>query len=257
MNNWIEEAERRQALKSEIVTDEEKLNDQRRKENHKRIKVFVDHLNGLIDRAAALPLEEREPSIELGHTHLVGEDKYEFFGSAYWDKPIGVLGKKVRFLCWRRIHLRISDRLGYVKVNVYEKFLPEKKGQKKETKKSKYIFKQKGLTEEVAMYWLDWMVFRIETQEMKDALPRSNASKKNEDKRCFIATAAFEDVNAPEVVLFRKYRDAFLLNHLPGRSFVNLYYLFSPGLARIMDKNVYIKEAIKKLILRPLLAFVS
>ncbi|MFO7554813.1 MAG: CFI-box-CTERM domain-containing protein [Desulfobacterales bacterium] len=55
---------------------------------------------------------------------------------------------------------------------------------------------------------------------------------------CFIATAAYGSYAAPCVQILRKVRDRFLLTNTIGKSFVNMYYKYSPPLADfIADHN--------------------
>lgn len=48
---------------------------------------------------------------------------------------------------------------------------------------------------------------------------------------CFIATAVYGDVMAPEVVSLREFRDSVLKSSLMGRLFIAAYYKVSPPIA--------------------------
>ncbi len=52
-------------------------------------------------------------------------------------------------------------------------------------------------------------------------------------KLCFVATVAFQSVEAPEVVALRRFRDDVLLQSRSGRLAINLYYKVGPALAVI------------------------
>ncbi len=74
---------------------------------------------------------------------------------------------------------------------------------------------------------------------------------------CFIATSTYESVHAPEVVLLRQYRDRVLLKTFAGRVFVELYYLLSPPLAKIVAKSDKLKQLLRNYIFPPILKRVS
>jgi hypothetical protein len=69
---------------------------------------------------------------------------------------------------------------------------------------------------------------------------------------CFIATAAFGNYRAPEVILLQKFRDRFLLTNAPGRLFVDVYYRLSPSLADFISQYDSLRHA-TRLALKPLI----
>jgi hypothetical protein len=69
---------------------------------------------------------------------------------------------------------------------------------------------------------------------------------------CFIATAAFGNYGAPEVILLRKFRDRFLMTNEPGRLFVDVYYRLSPSLAGFISQYDSLRSA-TRLALQPLI----
>jgi hypothetical protein len=61
-----------------------------------------------------------------------------------------------------------------------------------------------------------------------------------QQSKCFIATAAFRDLNSAPLVLLRSFRDQFLEHFSLGRSFVHWYYAWSPDAAEwLIDHPVF------------------
>jgi len=78
----------------------------------------------------------------------------------------------------------------------------------------------------------------------------TNLFKKKGDKgHCYIATACYNDYNAPEVLVFREFRDKYLLKNAFGSSFVKIYYKYSPYLANKLKKHMLINRLVKMIIL--------
>jgi hypothetical protein len=55
--------------------------------------------------------------------------------------------------------------------------------------------------------------------------------------RCFVATAVYGDVMAPEVEVFRRFREQVLNRSALGRLFVRVYWRYGPRLAKWMEEN--------------------
>lgn len=71
---------------------------------------------------------------------------------------------------------------------------------------------------------------------------------------CFIATAAYGSSMAPQVRVFRQFRNQFLLTAGWGRRFVKFYYQYSPKYADFIARHDELR-ALARALLWPLLAF--
>jgi hypothetical protein len=70
---------------------------------------------------------------------------------------------------------------------------------------------------------------------------------------CFIATAAFGDYNAPEVVYLSAFRDESLSRSIPGRGFIRVYYAVSPRFAAVIEKSGFLRLVVRKVFLQPMI----
>ncbi len=68
---------------------------------------------------------------------------------------------------------------------------------------------------------------------------------KKKRTRCFVATAAFEAPTSIEVQFLRIYRDQKLKTNYWGRKFVFFYYKISPVIAYILDRQTWLKPAMR------------
>lgn len=89
--------------------------------------------------------------------------------------------------------------------------------------------------------------FISEMKRIVNSVPSySNNNRRNEG--CYIATAVYGDYDAEEVLVLRKFRDKFLQKYFLGRSFIKLYYVVSPTLAKKLKSEFTITKVIKKLL---------
>jgi hypothetical protein len=71
---------------------------------------------------------------------------------------------------------------------------------------------------------------------------------------CFIATATYDDVNHPHVMILREFRDKYLLTNSVGTFLTDEYYKHSPVVAEFITEHGYLKPIVK-LGLEPIVGF--
>lgn len=85
------------------------------------------------------------------------------------------------------------------------------------------------------------------------ASPSENTSEKTSKGGCFIATAVYGSPLAPEVLVFRSFRDKVLLTSKIGAPLVELYYRISPPLASLIARTDFLRSVTRQLLLAPIL----
>lgn len=66
--------------------------------------------------------------------------------------------------------------------------------------------------------------------------------------KCFIATAVYGNDNCYEVMVLRRFRDEILASKYTGKLFIKLYYIVSPHIAVLLEKNKLLSLLVKKII---------
>lgn len=71
----------------------------------------------------------------------------------------------------------------------------------------------------------------------KSVCPFCGGTYKTFKSGCFIATAVYGDLYAPEVIALRRFRDETLEASATGRIFISLYYRYSPPIAAFLANH--------------------
>jgi hypothetical protein len=92
-------------------------------------------------------------------------------------------------------------------------------------------------------YWKDVRAAQATATAKKVGSTISSAAGKG---GCYIATMAYGDYDHPQVLELRKFRDDFLSKTILGRSFIRLYYKYSPSLVQRLKNKQSINLIIRK-----------
>lgn len=170
MSNWIEDAEKRQKENNITFVQGSQVGNDIIAGNHENISAFITSLRNLIHRVSKISPEERKPSIEVGSTHLEGENKYEFYGSAFQThqkKVAFIFNKTKRYFYWRRVYINITDTPNLVKITLYEKGTSDKNQDDVIKKKLKFLVKIDSLQAATTYPIIDWLVYKISSHDLK------------------------------------------------------------------------------------------
>ena len=70
---------------------------------------------------------------------------------------------------------------------------------------------------------------------------------------CFIATAAYNDYNHPNVLFLQKFRDSYLSRKKWGMKFIYHYYKHSPRFAKKISNSVFLKRIVSIFFITPVI----
>lgn len=156
---------------------------------------------------------------------------------------------------WTKVNAMIEESIDWNKVvELIKKVIPLSSVEKiKASQKTSKINNYKTLVE-----FIFSKLSRFQINEVKyicywkDVSPiltstKNVASKKAKDG-CYIATMAYGDYDHPQVMELRKFRDDFLRKSLLGRSFIDLYYKYSPSLVERLKNKKYINSLVRNVL---------
>ena len=92
-----------------------------------------------------------------------------------------------------------------------------------------------------------------EDSELGIECAKELAQEEKKKGGCFVATACFNNYDAPEVIILRNFRDKYLLTRKTGKHFVTLYYFISPSFSRFLLRHYYLKLFVKNIFLKPII----
>lgn len=93
----------------------------------------------------------------------------------------------------------------------------------------------------------------FEARKLKDEIE----AIKEDDGKCFIATAVYQNPDGFELTVLRDFRDQVLLSSAIGKVAVAAYYAISPDIARALSRSRRAKLAVRVVVLDPIVALLN
>ena len=94
------------------------------------------------------------------------------------------------------------------------------------------------------------------SSEFRSQLEDRRKAIKEAQSDCFIATATYGSVFAPEITILRQFRDTELRQNRLGRWTIRTYEQYSPPLANLISKHSALRVWVRRLVLAPIVWFV-
>lgn len=77
---------------------------------------------------------------------------------------------------------------------------------------------------------------------------RTTTQSNNSSEGCYIATMVYGYYEHPQVIILRNWRDNTLKKSWYGRTFIKIYYAFSPTFVRVFKNCKYVNNSIRNLL---------
>ncbi len=169
MGHFIEDAENKEHELNKAVFTNSHNKTEIQKENQSLYLPFHEEMVRFINKVASLSPESRKPVVEIGFTHLSGENYYEYFASSYKIIKVTKLFffKKERvYYWWRRIIVEMANQNDYVIIKLHEKGTSESNISDVIKKKMRTNIRISKLDSPTAITMLDYLGYRISAHEL-------------------------------------------------------------------------------------------
>jgi cold shock CspA family protein/predicted RNA-binding Zn-ribbon protein involved in translation (DUF1610 family) len=178
-------------------------------------------------------------SKEKGYGYIVGDDAMDYYFNAR-DVQGADLPSNGDLVNFERGHGKKGLRATFVAITAKGKSKVQSSGRSRPDDRATCPHCGKMMVPRL-------MTFKGEPQ--KSLCPFCGGVYKDfNDSSCFIATAVYGDVYAPEVIALRRFRDETLEPNTLGRLFIALYYRLSPPIARFLSRHRVLSAFVRLLL---------